>query len=214
MAEDEEGGAKMQSLFLTASNSKIESRNRDTLDELASKFARLNISTPNNSITFVKSNFNHLTLTPGNYGGATIDKKNTKIAGVGDVRIERQVLVKADSTLENLHFVSDKSNSERNNASLLVKVQNTSSCLFVNCIFEKSAGDPNSATVSDEQAFVVIEANSAATFVGCSFTGSVTGSGFVVINRNTTTGSVAKIGTRNQTVRPHSNTYIVQEVYV
>lgn len=172
----------------------------------------LELTLPFTPITEPKIAFNVINLAAGDFGGATLLKENTRVLGNGGTRITMKVICKADAMFNNVHFISTPTLPRRNNRDYLVRVQNTSSVCFTNCIFEKSEGDLQSAVIANNQAFVIVDAWSSASFTSCIFTGSVTGSGFVTVNKNVESGSVGILGCINKTGLGHSNVHIAFEM--
>lgn len=213
------GGAKQDRSFKDVQNpvleketSRLEIINEQSSNEVSDIISSLEVLSAINPIVEDKEKFNFIVLSAGEYGGATLEKENTTIIGISNSKINRLVTIRANATISGVHFISSDKTS--NNKNHLLKVTNSSSLVLNNCIFEKGKNDPMSSTVSDEKAYIINDVGCAVILNSCTFTGSVTGSGFVIVNRDTSTGSAIISNCRNLTGRPHSNVFVISEIFV
>lgn len=167
---------------------------------------------PEEPITEERTIDNVLVLAGGAHGGARLVEPFTRLLGLADSRIERQVIIEDDAVVSGVHFLSATRNGDRNNAAFLVQIRSPARVVFNGCLFEKAPGDPMSAVALTRECYVVIESGAKATFQGCVFKGVPLNAGLVVNHVAGPAADVQMVGCLNATGQAHGGVTTVAQI--
>jgi hypothetical protein len=134
--------------------------------------ASLDITTPDEVVAEIKKKDNVIMLSPGMYGGFSLEKEDTLLRAVAaESTVERQVTISKDAIVDGVAF----QNQDPEHTGILVKVGASATVIFRGCVFNRTSSDQTSSLID-------FASGGKGIFLGCLFKGTVAGTTQVITN--------------------------------
>jgi hypothetical protein len=159
----------------------VEARESDRDGDLTRVVNAIGLALPGSSIEEIKNEENVFLLGAGMFGGATLTKPYTHVGGFPGTKVMRFVLLEEKAIIDGITFENAPSS-----VGTLIKVRDTATVLFRNCIFDNSLTDGS-------KIWIDLESGARCIFVGCLWRGG-DGSGGTLVNNAGVAASVHIVG--------------------